>query len=106
MPTAWTLSTVEAALFVAVVLGLAGAGTWATAIGWTPRRAELPRGDQPRRDSMRLTVTACHCPPAGVACIQLNSHLPTRHAGELGEHRPQLFGALKRLLPVGYALRV
>jgi hypothetical protein len=55
---------------------------------------------------MRLTVTACHCPPAGVACIQLNSHLPTRHAGELGEHRPQLFGALKRLLPVGYALRV
>jgi hypothetical protein len=32
MPTSWTLSTIEAALFVALVVILAGAGTWA-AIG-------------------------------------------------------------------------
>jgi hypothetical protein len=32
MPTNWTLSTIEAALFVALVVILAGAGTWA-AIG-------------------------------------------------------------------------
>jgi hypothetical protein len=32
MPTNWTLSAIEAALFVAVVVILAGAGTWA-AIG-------------------------------------------------------------------------
>ena len=29
MPTNWTLSTIEAALFVAFVVILAGAGTWA-----------------------------------------------------------------------------
>jgi hypothetical protein len=29
MPTNWTLSTMEAALFVALVVVLAGAGTWA-----------------------------------------------------------------------------
>ena len=33
LPTAWTLTTIEAAVFVAVVLGLAGAGTWASVIG-------------------------------------------------------------------------
>jgi hypothetical protein len=27
---AWTMSTVEAAIFVTIVLGLAGAGTWAS----------------------------------------------------------------------------
>jgi hypothetical protein len=32
MPTNWTLSTMEASLFVALVVVLAGAGTWA-AIG-------------------------------------------------------------------------
>jgi hypothetical protein len=32
LPTAWTLSTIEAALFVAVVLGLAAAGTWVSVI--------------------------------------------------------------------------
>jgi hypothetical protein len=29
-PTTWTMSTIEAAIFVAIVLGLAGAGTWAS----------------------------------------------------------------------------
>jgi hypothetical protein len=29
MPTNWTLSTMEAARFVALVVVLAGAGTWA-----------------------------------------------------------------------------
>jgi len=29
MPTNWTLSTIEAAVFVALVVILAGAGTWA-----------------------------------------------------------------------------
>jgi hypothetical protein len=29
----WTLSTIEAAFFVGFVLVLAGAGTWASAIG-------------------------------------------------------------------------
>jgi hypothetical protein len=29
MPTTWTLSSIEAALFVALVVVLAGAGTWA-----------------------------------------------------------------------------
>ena len=33
LPTAWTLTRIEAALFVAVVLGLAGAGTWVSVIG-------------------------------------------------------------------------
>jgi hypothetical protein len=33
LPTAWTLTTIEAAIFVTVVLGLAGAGTWASIIG-------------------------------------------------------------------------
>ena len=33
MRTPWTLSTIEAAIFLALVLGLAGAGTWASAIG-------------------------------------------------------------------------
>jgi hypothetical protein len=28
MPTAWRMSTVEAAIFVTIVLGLASAGTW------------------------------------------------------------------------------
>jgi hypothetical protein len=27
-PTAWTMSAVEAAIFLTIVLGLAGAGTW------------------------------------------------------------------------------
>jgi hypothetical protein len=29
-PTAWTMSAVEAAIFITIVLGLAGAGTWAS----------------------------------------------------------------------------
>jgi hypothetical protein len=29
MPTTWTLSKIEAVVFVALVLVLAGAGTWA-----------------------------------------------------------------------------
>jgi hypothetical protein len=29
-PTTWTMSAIEAAIFVAIVLGLAGAGTWAS----------------------------------------------------------------------------
>ena len=29
MPTTWTLSTIEAAVFVALVIVLASAGTWA-----------------------------------------------------------------------------
>jgi len=33
MPTAWTMSAFEAAIFVAIVLGLAGAGTWASVVG-------------------------------------------------------------------------
>jgi hypothetical protein len=33
MPRAWTLTTIETAVFVAVVLGLAGAGAWASVIG-------------------------------------------------------------------------
>ena len=28
MPTAWTMSAFEAAVFVAIVVGLAGAGAW------------------------------------------------------------------------------
>jgi hypothetical protein len=31
MRTSWTLSTIEAAIFLAVVLGLASAGTWVSA---------------------------------------------------------------------------
>jgi len=34
LPTAWTLTRIEAAVFVAVVMGLAGAGTWASVTGW------------------------------------------------------------------------
>jgi hypothetical protein len=30
MPTAWTMSAFEAAIFVAIVVGLAGAGAWAS----------------------------------------------------------------------------
>ena len=33
LPTAWTLTNIEAALFLAVVLSLAGAGTWVSVIG-------------------------------------------------------------------------
>jgi hypothetical protein len=33
MRTPWTLSSIEAAIFLALVLVLAGAGTWASAIG-------------------------------------------------------------------------
>jgi hypothetical protein len=33
MRTPWTLSTFEALLFIGVVLVLAGAGTWASAVG-------------------------------------------------------------------------
>jgi hypothetical protein len=33
LPTAWTMNVTETAFFVAVVLGLAGAGTWASVIG-------------------------------------------------------------------------
>jgi hypothetical protein len=33
LPTAWTLTNIEAALFLVVVLSLAGAGTWASVIG-------------------------------------------------------------------------
>lgn len=33
LPTAWTLNVTETALFVVIVLGLAGAGTWASVIG-------------------------------------------------------------------------
>jgi hypothetical protein len=33
MRTPWTLSNIEAAIFTGLVLVLAGAGTWATAIG-------------------------------------------------------------------------
>jgi hypothetical protein len=33
MPTSWTLTALEAAVFVTAVLGLAGAGTWASVIG-------------------------------------------------------------------------
>jgi hypothetical protein len=33
MRTPWTLSTIEAAIFLAVVLVLVGAGTWASAVG-------------------------------------------------------------------------
>jgi hypothetical protein len=29
-PTAWTMSALEAAIFITIVLGLAGAGTWAS----------------------------------------------------------------------------
>ncbi|WP_154073463.1 hypothetical protein [Bradyrhizobium erythrophlei] len=35
-----------------------------------------------------------------------DSHLPMRHAGELGELRAQLLGPFQRLLSVGNALRV
>jgi hypothetical protein len=34
MRTPWTLSAIEAAIFLALVLVLAGAGTWASTIGW------------------------------------------------------------------------
>jgi integrase len=33
MPSAWTMSTVEAAIFLSVVLGLAGAGAWLSVVG-------------------------------------------------------------------------
>jgi hypothetical protein len=33
MPTPWTLSTIEVAIFLAVALVVAGAGTWASALG-------------------------------------------------------------------------
>jgi hypothetical protein len=33
MRTPWTLSTIKAAIFLAVVLGLANASTWVSAIG-------------------------------------------------------------------------
>ena len=29
-PTAWTMTAIEAAIFVTIVLGLAAAGTWAS----------------------------------------------------------------------------
>jgi hypothetical protein len=32
MPTGWTITAIETALFVAAVLGLAGAGAWASVI--------------------------------------------------------------------------
>jgi hypothetical protein len=32
-PTPWTMNVTETALFVIVVLGLAGAGTWVSVIG-------------------------------------------------------------------------
>jgi hypothetical protein len=32
-PSAWTMSAIEAAIFVTIVLGLAGAGTWASVVG-------------------------------------------------------------------------
>ena len=32
-PTAWTMSAIEAAIFITIVLGLAGAGTWASVAG-------------------------------------------------------------------------
>ena len=35
MRTPWTLSTIEALIFFGLVLLLAGAGTWASAVGWT-----------------------------------------------------------------------
>jgi hypothetical protein len=33
LPTAWTMDVTETAVFVVVVLGLAGAGTWVSVIG-------------------------------------------------------------------------
>jgi hypothetical protein len=33
MRTPWTLSTIEAAIFIGFVLVLAGAGMWASAVG-------------------------------------------------------------------------
>jgi hypothetical protein len=33
MRSPWTLSNIEAAIFIGLVLVLAGAGTWASAIG-------------------------------------------------------------------------
>jgi hypothetical protein len=33
MPTTWTLSAIETAIFVAVVLAFAVAGAWASAVG-------------------------------------------------------------------------
>jgi hypothetical protein len=33
MRTPWTLSTIEAAIFIGLVLVLAGAGTWASTVG-------------------------------------------------------------------------
>jgi hypothetical protein len=33
MRTPWTLSTIEAAIFLALELILAGAGTWASTVG-------------------------------------------------------------------------
>jgi hypothetical protein len=33
LPAAWTMNVTETALFVIVVLGLAGAGTWVSVIG-------------------------------------------------------------------------
>jgi hypothetical protein len=32
-PSAWTMNITQSTLFVIVVLGLAGAGTWASVIG-------------------------------------------------------------------------
>jgi hypothetical protein len=33
MPASWTLAAIETAMFVTAVLGLAGAGTWASVVG-------------------------------------------------------------------------
>jgi hypothetical protein len=33
LPTAWTMNATETAVFVAIVLCLAGAGTWISVIG-------------------------------------------------------------------------
>jgi hypothetical protein len=33
MRNPWTLSTIEAAIFVSVVIAVAGAGTWASVLG-------------------------------------------------------------------------
>jgi hypothetical protein len=41
MRSAWTLSTIETAIFVDLTLVLAGAGTWAFAIGRQPLEASF-----------------------------------------------------------------
>ena len=33
MRTPWTLSTIEAAIFIGAVVAIAGAGTWASVLG-------------------------------------------------------------------------